>query len=173
MGGFPGPTASLKARNRRLGRSGTVWSEGLMLGEVTSVEWTVEYEQIAVPIPGSFQDGIKPGAEARRGTMRIDDVDDKWRRFVWAFGEARRRGDAQTAAEFPTFNIITQISDIGTPGGAKTRWALRDCQLFSYSGGFSQQDQYLQRDIPFSFESDAPIDSFEYGEGGTVVQYQG
>jgi hypothetical protein len=172
MGGFAGPTASLKARNRRSGRSGTVWSEGKMLGEVSSIEWTVEVEQIAVPIPGTWQDGLKPGAEARRGTMRIDDVDDKWRRYVWEFLDARRRNDAETAAEFPAFNIITQIADIGTPGGSKTRWALRDCQLFSYSGGFSQQDQYLQRDIPFSFESDAPIDSFAYAEGG-IVNYAG
>lgn len=170
MGGFPGPTANLKARNRRSGRSGTVWSEGKMLGEVTSIEWSVEVEQIAVPIPGTWQDGLKPGAEARRGTMRIDDVDDKWRRYVWQFLQARARGDRATAAEFPSFNIITQIDDIGAP--AKTRWALRDCQLFSYSGGFSQQDQYLQRDIAFSFESDAPIDSFEYAEGGAVT-YQG
>jgi hypothetical protein len=172
MGGFPGPTAGLKARHRRSGRSGTVWSEGKMLGEVSSIEWSVEVEQIAVPIPGSFQDGLKPGAEARRGTMRLDDVDDHWRRYVWFWLDARRRGDAETAAEFPTFNIITQIADIGTPGGAKTRWALRDCQLFSYSGGFSQQDQYLQRDVAFSFESDGPIDSFEYAEGG-IVTFQG
>lgn len=171
MGGFPGPTGNLKARNRRSGRSGTVWSEGKMLGEVSSIEWSVEVEQIAVPIPGQWQDGLKPGAEARRGTMRIDDVDDHWRRYVWNFLDARKRGDRETAAEFPAFNIITQIDDIGAP--AKTRWALRDCQLFSYSGGFSQQDQYLQRDIPFSFESDAPIDSFEYVEGGGAVQYQG
>lgn len=171
MGGFPGPTGNLKARNRRSGRAGTVWSEGKMLGEVTSIEWSVEVEQIAIPIPGSWQDGLKPGAEARRGTMRIDDVDDKWRRYVWEFLEARKRGDRATAAEFPSFNIITQIDDIGAP--AKTRWALRDCQLFSYSGGFSQQDQYLQRDVAFSFESDAPIDSFVYGEGGTAVTFAG
>ena len=54
MGGFPGPTANLKGRNRRSGRSGTVWSEGKMLGEVSSIEWTVEVEQIAVPILGTW-----------------------------------------------------------------------------------------------------------------------
>lgn len=169
MGGFPGPTANLKAKNRRSGRSGTVWSEGKMLGEVSSIEWSVEIEQIAVPLPGKWQDGLKPGAEARRGTMRIDDIDDHWRRYVWAFTEARKRGDRNAAAEFPSFNVITQIDDIGAP--AKTRWALRECQLFNYSGGFSQQDQYLQRDIPFSFEDDGPLDTFEYAEGG-VVTYQ-
>lgn len=167
MGGFPGPTANLKARNRRSGRAGTVWSEGKMLGECSSIEWSVEVEQIAVPIPGAWQDGLKPGAEARRGTMRLDDVDDRWRRFVWSFLQARQRGDRSTAAEFPTFNLVTQIDDIGAP--AKTRWALRDCQLFSYAGGFSQQDQYLQRDIAFSFEDDGPLDSFEYAEGGVVT----
>lgn len=167
MPGYPGPTANLKARNRRSGRAGTVWSEGRMLGEVVSVEWSVEIEQITIPIPGTWQDGLKPGAEARRGTMRIHDIDDKWRRYVWKFLDARRRGDRDLAAQFPAFNIVTQIDDIGAP--AKSRWALRECQLFSYSGGHSQEDQYLQRDVPFAFEDDGPLDSFEYADGGVVT----
>jgi hypothetical protein len=49
---FPGPTGNLKARNRRSGRAGTVWIDAKMRGEIASVEWGVEVEQIPVAIPG-------------------------------------------------------------------------------------------------------------------------
>ena len=88
----------------------------------------------------------KPGAEARRGTFRFQDVDDEWRRMVWGFCQARKAGNRQEAAEFPEFNVITQIDDVGAP--AKTRWSLLGCTLYSYSGGFSQEDQLLVRDVP-------------------------
>lgn len=164
---FPGPTGNLKASNRRSGRAGTVWIAGQMRGEVGACEWDVEIEQIPVPIPGSWQDGTKPGGEGRRGTFRYSDVDDHWRRYVWSWIQARKAGDRATAAEFPQFTIITQIDDIGAP--AKTRWAVRGCQLYQYSGGFTQDDALLMRDVPFTFDDDEPLDSFEYTEGGVVT----
>lgn len=167
MPDYPGPTANLKARHRRSGRSGTVWVDGQMRGEIGAIEWDVEIEQVPIPIPGDWQDQIKPGAEARRGTFRYHDVDDKWRRFVWGWLQARKRNDRETAAEFPEFTILTQIDDIGAP--AKTRWALYACNLYTYSGGSAQEDAYLVRDVPFTFRDDAPIDSFEYVDGGVVT----
>jgi len=164
---YPGPTANLKARNRRSGRAGTVWIDGRMHGEIASCEWDVEVEQIPVAIPGEWQDQSKPGAEARRGTFRYHDVDDRWRRYVWAWLDARRRGDRERAAEFPQFTIITLIDDIGAP--AKTRWAIRGVELFSYSGGFSQDETLLVRDVAFTFTDDEPLDSFEYSDGGVVT----
>jgi len=166
-----GPTANLKARHRRSGRSGTVWIGGKMRGEIPSVEWEVEIEQVAVQIPGKWQDEMKPGAEARRGTIRIQDVDDYWRRRVYAFLDARRRGDRNAAAQFPVFDIIVQLDDVGAEG--ITRWSLYNCQLFSYSGGFSQDDDILIRDVPFTFESDGPTDSFEYTDSGVVTYSDG
>lgn len=169
MAGYPGPTANLKARHRRSGRAGTVWIEGKMRGEIAGCEWDVEVEQIPVPIPGAWSDGIKPGAEGRRGTFRYHDVDDHWRRWVYLWLDARKRRDRDTAAQFPEFTIVTQIDDIGAP--AKTRWALRGCTLFTYSGGFSQDDNLLIRDVPFTFTDDEPLDSFEYSGGGAVTTY--
>lgn len=167
MGQHPGPTANLKAKHRRSGRAGTTWIDGKMRGEIASVEWDVEVEQIPVAIPGEFQDQTKPGAEARRGTFRYHDVDDHWRRYVSEWLKARRRGDRQRAAEFPEFTIITQIDDIGAP--APTRWALRGCQLFQYSGGYSTDENLLTRDVPFTFYEDEDLDSYEYADGGVVI----
>jgi hypothetical protein len=159
MPSYPGPTANLKARHRRSGRSGQ------MRGEVVGVEWGREAEQIAVSIPGTWQDETKPGAEAARGTFRYHDVDDKWRLLVWNFFNARRSGD-RSAAEFPEFDIITKIDDIGAP--AASVWALIGCQFFQYDGGHSQDDDLLIRDVPFTYREDKPVDTFEYGTNGLV-----
>lgn len=168
---YPGPTGNLKPTQRRSGRAGTVWRAGNMLGEVLSIQWNVAVEQVPVPMPGTWTDGTKPGAEARSGTFEFQDVDDTWRRLVWGFLDARRRGDRAAAAEFPTFDIVTQIDDIGAP--AKTRWSLIGCSLFNYSGGFSQQDQLLSQQVPFTFESDIPLDTFEYTDSGVVTFQNG
>lgn len=167
MSGYPGPTANLKGSQRRSGRAGTVWIEGKMRGEIAACNWSVEVEQIPVAIPGKWQDETKPGAEARRGTFTYSDVDDHWRRYVWSWLQARKQRDRNRAAQFPTFTIVTQIDDIGAP--AKTRWAVRGCQLFVYEGGYSQDDALLARDVPFTFDDDEPLDSFEYAPGGVVT----
>jgi hypothetical protein len=163
---FPGPTANLRGSQRRSGRAGTVWINGRMHGEVIAVEWGVEAEQIQVSIPGRWSDEAKPGAEARRGTFRYHDVDDRWRLFVYRFFKARREGD-RAAAVFPEFDIITKIDDIGSPG--ITRWLLEGCQLFQYDGGHSQDDELLVRDVPFQFRADRPLEAFEYGDNGITV----
>lgn len=163
---YPGPTANLPAHARRSGRAGTVWEAGQMLGEVVSVEWGVEIEQVAVQIPGTWQDDTKPGAETRRGTFRFQDVHDKWALRVWRFIQARKRGE-RSAASIPVFDIIVRVDDIGAP--AITRWGLYGCQLYQFDGGFSLDDDQLIRDVPFSFRSEEPLDSFEYTPGGVAI----
>jgi hypothetical protein len=168
---YPGPTGNLEDTQRRSGRAGTVWLHGDMLGEVLSVTWSVAVEQVPVPMPGTYKDGTKPGAESRTGTFELQDVDDRWRRMVWKFLDARRRGDRAAARQLPAIDIVTQIDDIGAP--APTRWSLVRCQLFSYSGGFSQQDQLLSQQIPFTFDEDIPLDTFEYTDSGVVLYENG
>lgn len=162
----PGPTANLKASARRIGRSGTVWIGGRMRGEIVNIEWGREAEQITVPIAGNYRDEQVPGAETGTGTFRYQDVDDYFRLYVWRWFEARRRGDRSVAAEFPEFDVITKIAHMGSP--ADTRWLLTGCQLFRYDGGFGVGDDLLERDVPFTFREDRPLDAFEYGDNGIV-----
>lgn len=164
---FVGPTANLPPRARRIGRSGTTWIDGAMRGEVTGVTWDTTIAQVPVAIAGAWKDSNKPGGEARVGTFSHQDVDDHFRRLVSNFLKARRNGDRAAAAQFPEFDIIVQIDDIGAP--AVTRWALYGCQLYSYSGGYTNDDNVLGRDVPFTFEDDEPLDSFEYTGSGVVT----
>jgi hypothetical protein len=165
MPAAPGPTANLKGTARRIGRAGTVWINGNMHGEVVGVEWGGVADHIAVSIPGTWRDEMKPGAETYRGTFRYHDVDDRWRLFVWRFFEARRAGN-RAAAAFPEFDIMTKIDDIGAP--AISQWALEGCQFFSFDGGHGQDDGLLTRDVPFNFRRARPVDTFEYGPAGIV-----
>lgn len=161
-----GPTANLPGRARRSGRAGTVWLNAAHLAEVVAVEWNVNIEQIPVVISGAWRNEVKPGVEERAGTFRMQDVDDRFKLMVWRFIRARRDGD-RSAAAFPEFSIVTKIADIGAPD--ETRWQLDGCQLFQYSGGHSQEDGLLTREVPFSFRDDRPLHAFEYTDDGIAV----
>lgn len=161
-----GPTANLPGRARRSGRSGTVWENARHLGEVIAVEWNVNVQQISVVIAGTWRNEMKPGVEERAGTFRVQDVHDKWALKVWRFVRARRDGD-RSAAAFPEFSLVTKLDDIGAPD--QTRWQLDGCTLFEYSGGHSQEDDLLIREIPFSFRDDKPLHAWEYTDDGIAV----
>jgi hypothetical protein len=163
---YPGPTANLPGYVRRSGRSGTVWINGRMRGEVTQVDWNVNVAQIPVLISGSWRTDQKPGGEERVGTFSFQDIDDHFSLQVYKFVVARRNGD-RSAAYFPEFSIQTKLDDIGAP--APTVWQLDGCSLFSYTGGFDQAQDLLQRQIPFSFREETPIEAYTYEDGGIQI----
>jgi hypothetical protein len=166
MPSYPGPTANLPGYARRSGKSGTMWINGRMRGEVQQVDWNVNVTQIPVVIAGMWRTDQKPGGEERVGTFTIQDVDDHWTLMVYNFIVARRNGD-RSAAAFPTFSIQTKLDDIGAPQA--TVWQLDGCQLFTYSAGFDQSTDLLTRQIPFSFVSERPLDAFRYTDTGIQV----
>jgi hypothetical protein len=160
-----GPTSSLPPAARRRGRSGTAWREGNMLGEVTQVNFDVTLQQIDVPLAGSWRNGQTAGLETRTGTLQHQDIDDRFKLEVWNYIQARRNGDR--SAHPPIFDLVVVIDDVGAPQA--TRWMLQECQLYTYSGGYSNEDDLITRQIPFSFVDDRPLDAFEYGGSGIVV----
>lgn len=159
-----GPTANLRGTARRLGRGGTAYRDGRMLGEVIAVEWDVEAERITVLIAGGWRDEAVAGAETRNATLRMQDIDDRWRLEAWRFFAARRQG---IFAQPPEFDLVTKLASPGAPD--ETRWQLLGCQIFSYSGGYSNEDDVLTREIPMSFRDDNPLHAFQYGDTGIIV----
>lgn len=166
MPAYPGPTAMLKGTARRSGRSGTVWINGNMHGEIVNIEWGRDVEQTPIPIPGTYQNELKPGEETPRMSFNYHDVDDRWRLFVWRYLEARRNGD-RGAAGFPEFDIITKINDIGAPMASV--WVLEGCQIFGYDGGHGQDEALLTRAVQGTYRRDRPLEAFEYGPAGVIV----
>lgn len=159
-----GPTANLQGYKRRSGLSGKVYINHLLQGEVVAVDWGTEVEQIPVRIVGSYRTENKPGGETRTGSFRVQDLSDKWALLLWQFLQARKAGDRTNAASIPEFSIITAITDIGAP--ADSRWQLDGCQIFRFDGGFDQETDLLQRDIPFTFRDEIPLDTFVYTDSG-------
>lgn len=166
-----GPTSNLPGRARRRGRSGTAWRDAFMLGEVTAVDWDVEIEQIEVLIAGTWRNEMIPGAETRRGTFRHQDIDDRFKLEVWRYVRDRSnavRGPVGSITSLPPeFNLIVKIDDLHAPGA--TRWELIGCQLYTYSGGYSNDDDILTREVPFSFRDDRPLDAIEYTKDGIIT----
>src|SRR4051812_30241027 len=91
---YTGPTANLPPTARRCGRGGAAGRDGRMLGEVIAVEWDVEAEQMGVLIAGGWRNERVAGAETRNATLRMQDLDDRWRLEQWRFFNARKRGEA-------------------------------------------------------------------------------
>lgn len=165
MSNLIGPTANLAPEARRIGRSGTVWRDGEMRGEIVAVEWSLEMEQIAVSLPGSYRTGNKPGGETLRGSIRFQDLDDKYAKEVLDFVRARRTG-SRTAAAFPKFSLLTELDDVGAPG--RTTYQLDGCQVYQIDGGFSTEEDLLLRDLPFTFDDVQLVEGFEYTKDGVV-----
>lgn len=159
-----GPKANLPGTARRQGRGGTTYDTGgNHLGDIIAVDWSVTADAVDVLIPGSWRTEQIAGGEARQFTLRYQDVDDFWRLRMWNFFEARRQGNF--TAQPPYFNLMTKL--IG--GADETRWQLIDCQIFSYDGGYSNEDDILTRELTGTFRSDKPLHAFEYAAGGLVI----
>lgn len=157
-------TANLPRHARRIGRSGTVWQDGQKLGEVVQIELTVELEQIAVPIPGSFQDGVIPGGHSLRGTFRHQDLHDRWALMILDFIAARISGDPSTAV-LPVFSLTTKLAQVGLP---ITRYGLYDCEIFQAELGFGMEEDLLVRDVPFSCDRAVLLEGFVYSPNGQI-----
>lgn len=159
-----GPYSQLVPEARRQGRGGHTFNEGgQFLGNVTACEWSVEADQVDVLIPGSWQNAQIPGAEARRGTIRYQDVDDFYRMLVYDFFNKRRAGDF--AATAPVFNVQTLL--IG--GALNSKWGLYGCRLYSYDGGYASADDVMERELAMTFDSDTPLEAFQYTSSGAVA----
>lgn len=165
-----GSTANLPGYRRRSGLSGTVWINSQMQGEVVAIEFGVEVEQIPVRIPGEYRQEMKPGGETRTGSFRVQDVHDKWFLMLYNFLVARRQGDRSSAAHLPEFSVVTKLDDIGAP--TATSYQLDGCQIFRADGGFDQETDLLQRDIPFTYREETPLSAFVYEDGTDPPKYR-
>lgn len=178
----PYPT-TLPAQTRRLGRGGRAYlagapgttspdlnlSAGDYLGTVTAVTWTVSSEQISVPIPGQWRTHMIAGAETRSGTMRYQDVDDRWRMVLYNFFSAR---DQDIPKQPPRFDLLTVLT--GGPldasgASVNSEWVLEGCRIYGYDGGFSSTDDVIERELTFTFENERPQNAFQYTTGVNAV----
>lgn len=166
-------TSVSEALYRMSGIYGSAWRDGRMLTEVVHVTGTMEKARIDVLLAGQTKVGHKTGREARDGTIRFQKVDSAWEMEVWQFlsqdlAERRRLRD-QGQRGLQQFQLLVELDDPDALGIEK--WQLDGCQIYRAEFGFDLTTDLIEKEVPFTWESETPIYAFKrsVGPGGIDV----
>lgn len=163
------PDISLNEGLYRIGGMyGNVMRDGKVLAEVTEITATVEINRIEIPLVGSTRQGYKPGRESREGTFRVQKIDTYWELEVYKFFSqslADRRAKRGTAegAQRP-FQLQINLDDPDSLG--LESWQLNGCLLWRMPIGFSITDDLIDREFPFTWETETPLSAYHMDRQG-------
>lgn len=163
--------------NRMSGIWGSAWdSAGNLISEAVQVDAPVELARINVPIVGTMREAHKRGRETREGTMRVQKIDSKWELQVYNLlsqsVQARRdMRDGKIPRFDPEFTLILKLDDPDALG--VERWQLNSCLIWRLPLGFNIADELLEKEYPFTWESEQPLTAFltNSGSGTPTAQY--
>ena len=169
-----------EALRRFGGMYGSAWRDQVQLAEAVEVTGAVEVNRIEVPLVGQTKTGYKPGRETREGTLNVQKIDAKWElemfRFLNASLAARRAArpngvlplTSLANATLRTFDLKIEVDD---PEAGYEAWQLENCQIWRMPLGFSITDDIINREFPFTWESERPLSAFTYNAQGQAVPY--
>jgi hypothetical protein len=161
-----------EALRRFGGMYGSAWRDNVQLAEAVEVTGAVEVNRIEVPLVGQTKTGYKPGRETREGTLNIQKIDARWELEIFRFlntSLAQRRANRGTAnATLRTFDLKIEVDD---PEAGYEAWQLENCQIWRLPLGFSITDDIINREFPFTWESERPLSAFTYNAQGVAVPY--
>lgn len=154
------------------GMYGSAWRDNVQLAEAVEVTGAVEVNRIEVPLVGQTKTGYKPGRETREGTLNIQKIDMRWELEIFQFLNSslasRRQARGTPQATLRTFDLKIEIDD---PEAGYEAWQLENCQIWRLPLGFSVTDDIINREFPFTWESERPLAGFVYNAAGTAVPY--
>lgn len=145
------------------GMFGYIKIDGNIRAEITELSATVEIARIDVPLVGSTRLGHKPGRETREGTFRVQKIDGHWENEVYKYltqnlqDRRDKRGTADGTAMRP-FDIEVWLDDPDALG--VEAWKLLGCMIWRLPLGFSIGDDLLDREFPFTWEQEMPLELF-------------
>lgn len=155
------------------GMYGSAWQDGVQLLEVVEVSPSIEINRIEIPLVGTTKTGYKTGRETREGTLTAKKMDSRWEKFVFTFLSAslpeRRAKRGTKEATLPEFTLKLEYDDPDTP--RKEVWQLEGCKIWRMQpGAFNITDDYVQREYPLTWESETPLETWQYDRHtGAVV----
>lgn len=156
------PGAAIDAIRRYGGMYGAAYSGGWLLQEGIEVSGNTAVARVEVPLVGTTRMGYKTGRETREGTMRIQQIDSTWALQVYSFTgqtlQARIDARGTSAASFPQFDLLLAIND--PTAYDKETWQLTGVQAWQMPIGFAITDDIIQREIPITWEGEAPMHAF-------------
>lgn len=148
---------------RMSGRFGEVFMGGRKLMEVTQIEATVEIGVVDVPVPGLNRSGTKDGPETRSGSMTVQHIDSYWQRVVKKILSSsldERRAARDSGNRLPrVFTLQIWIDDPDALGAEG--WQIEGVRLNRLNLGFNLNDELINRELPFRFDDEREIRSFE------------
>lgn len=154
------------------GMWGSAWRDGRMLTDVVQVTGTTQRGRIEVPLVGLQRTGFKPGRLSSEGSIAFQKVDTGWELDVYNamtldVEELRRRRDAGQFGELDgTFDLLLKQDDPHAFG--KEVWRLTGCQIWQLDVGINITDDFIQREIPLTYDKAEPVQTFRVVDG--VVQ---
>jgi len=149
----------------------SAWRDGRMLTDVVQVTATTQRARIEIPLVGQQRVGYKPGRMTSEGSIAFQKIDTAWELEVYnalttdveALREARDQGDF---AALSGFDLILKHDDPHAYG--KETWKLQGCQIWQFDLGGSNADDFVQREIPLTFEKAVPLQTFTVKDGAVL-----
>ncbi len=148
-------------------------SLGNVVSDVVEVTATIELNRIEVPLVGQTKQGYKAGRESREGSLNFQKIDSRWEYSLFSFLSRRQawlKNPTGLAPKSPQFSLKIAYRDPDTAG--QEEWTLTGCQIWRASLGFNITDDIVNREVPFTWESETPTTAYKIdsiGADGTPV----
>lgn len=160
------------ALRRMGGMWGSAWRDGRMLTDVVQVTGTTARGRIEVPLVGQQRVGYKPGRLSSEGSIAFQKVDtgfelDVYEAITMDVEDLRRRRDAGDFGTLDgTFDLLLKQDDPHAFG--KEVWQLKGCQIWQFDVGINIADDFIQREIPLTYDEAVPLRTFRVVDGLVV-----
>lgn len=151
------------------GMWGSAWRDGRMLTDVVQVTGTTQRGRIEVPLVGRQKTGFKPGRLSSEGSIAFQKVDTGWELDVYNamtldVDEMRRQRDLGNFGTLDgTFDLLLKHDDPHAFG--KEVWKLSGCQIWQLDVGINVTDDFIQREIPLTYDEAVPLRTFRVVDG--------
>lgn len=154
------------------GMWGSCWRDGRMLTDVVQVTGTTQRARIEVPLVGRQRVGHKPGRTSSEGSIAFQKIDTGWElevynSFTIDVAELRAQRDAGNFANLGTFDMLLKHDDPHAYG--KEVWQLTGCQIWQLDVGINVADDFIQREIPLTYDEAVPVQTFKIVDGVRTV----
>jgi hypothetical protein len=149
------------AQYRIDGAYGEAYRDGNWLADVIEVSGTITVDRREVPMAGEIGTHYKRGRVTREGTIRFQQIDDRWHREFMSFSslsltQRRAARNAGTPVGAP-FSLLLRIDDPEAAAGSS--YSLSDVIMWSIPIGYSISDM-LEREIPITWTNEQLVSGF-------------
>lgn len=157
-----------------LRRYGGMWGgardeKGALLTDVVQVTGTTQRGRTEIPLVGRQKTGFKPGRISSEGSIAFQKIDTGWEWQVYSamtldVDELRARRDRGEFGTLDgTFNLNLVHDDPHAFG--KEVWQLVGCMIWQMDVGINITDDFIQREIPLTYDEAIPIRAFRVVNG--------